>query len=85
MSTLTVRKIEPVINDKLRLMAAAHGHSMVEEVRSILRRAMTEVARPDGLGSRVHARLAAMGGVALTLPERTDPLRFANFVQDRPT
>ena len=79
MSTLTVRNIEPVIKDKLRLMAAAHGHSMEEEVRSILRNAMTQVARPSGLGSRIHARFAAMGDVVLQLPERSDLPRFASF------
>ena len=84
MSTLTVRNIEPVIKDKLRLMAAAHGHSMEEEVRSILRQAMTQVAKPTGLGSRIHARFAAMGGVSLPLPERSAPPRFASFEEGRP-
>jgi len=79
MSTLTVRNIEPVIKDKLRQMAAAHGHSMEEEVRSILRNAMTQVARPSGLGSRIHARFATLGGVVLPQPERSEPPRFASF------
>ena len=79
MSTLTVRNIEPEIKDKLRLMAAAHGRSMEEEVRSILRQAMTQDARPSGLGSRIHARFAAMGGVALPLPDRSALPRFASF------
>lgn len=79
MSTLTVRNIEPEIKDKLRLRAAAHGRSMEEEVRSILRQAMTQDARPSGLGSRIHARFAAMGGVALPLPDRSDLPRFASF------
>ena len=83
MSTLPVRNTEPVIKDKLRLMAAAHGHSIEEEVRSILRQAMTEVARPSGLGSRTHARFADMGDVALPLPERSDPPRFASFEKGR--
>lgn len=83
MSTLTVRNIEPAIKDKLRLSAAAHGHSMEEEVRSILRQAMTQVAQPDGLGSRIHARFAAMGDVALPLPQRSDLPRFANFEEGR--
>lgn len=76
MSTLTVRNIEPAIKDKLCLMAAAHGHSMAEEVRSILRRAVTQGTRPRGLGSRIHARFAAMGDVVLPLPERFSPWRL---------
>jgi len=83
MSTLTVRNIEPAIKDKLRLMAAVHGHSMAQEVRSILRQAMTQVARPSGLGSRIHARFATMGDVALPLPERSDLPRFASFEEGR--
>jgi len=71
MSTLTVRNIEPAIKDKLRLMAAAHGHSMAEEVRLILRRAVTQNPKPRGLGSRIHARFVAMGDVVLPLPERS--------------
>lgn len=83
MSTLTVRNIEPVIKDKLRLMAAAHGHSMEEEVRIILRSAMMQAAKPSGLGSRIHARFAAMGGITLPLPARSDAPRFADFEEGR--
>jgi len=83
-STLTVRNIEPAIKDKLRLMAAAHGRSMEEEVRSILRQAMTQDARPNGLGSRIHARFAAMGGVVLPLPPRSDLPRCASFDEGSP-
>jgi plasmid stability protein len=83
MSTLTVRNIEPVIKDKLRLMAAAHGHSMEEEVRSILRQAMTQAAKPSGLGSRIHARFAALGDVVLPLSARSEPPCFATFEEGR--
>lgn len=79
MSTLTVRNIEPVIKDRLRLIAAAHGHSMAEEVRSILHQAMTQVPKPGGLGSRIHARFAAMRDVALPLPQRSELPGFASF------
>ena len=65
MSTLTIRNVEPVIKDKLRLAAAAHGRSMEEEVRRILR--------------RIHARFAALGGIDLALPERSDLPRAASF------
>ncbi|MBK7118141.1 MAG: plasmid stabilization protein [Comamonadaceae bacterium] len=77
MSTLTIRNVEPVIKDKLRLAAAAHGRS--EEVRSILRAALTQPAAPRGLGSRIHARFAALGGIDLALPERSDLPRAASF------
>lgn len=78
MSTLTIRNLEPGIKDKLRLAAAAHGRSMEQEVRTILRNALTQPASAGGLGSRVHARFAALGGAAdVALPPRTDSPRAA--------
>lgn len=79
MSTLTVRNIEPMLKDKLRRSAAAHGHSMEEEVRSILRKVLTQPALEPGLGSRIRARFAAVGGVDLDLPKRRDAVRGADF------
>ena len=80
MTTLTVRNIEPVIKDKLRMAAAAHGRSMEEEVRTLLRNALAQPIASGGLGSRIHARFAALGGVDLDLPERNQPVRAASFV-----
>ena len=79
MSTLTIRNIEPVIKDKLRMAAAAHGRSMEEEVRSILRNVLAQPIATSGLGSRIHARFAAIGGVELDLPTRSQAVRAANF------
>ncbi len=79
MTTLTVRNIDPVIKDKLRMAAAANGRSMEEEVRSILRSVLTKSPSPKGLGSRIHARFHAIGGVDLDLPKRTDITRSADF------
>jgi antitoxin FitA len=36
-------------------------------------------APTSGLGSRIHARFAAVGGVDLGSPERTDAPRAASF------
>ena len=79
MSTLTIRNIEPAIKDKLRHAAAAHGRSMEEEVRTILRNVLTQPAATTGLGSRIHARFARLGGVELPLPERRDLPRAQDF------
>lgn len=74
MSTLTVRNIEPDLKDKLRLTAAAHGHSMEEEVRTILRRALsqpTDQLAKMNVWSYMRAQIeAAGGGVDLDLPDR---------------
>lgn len=79
MSTLTIRNIDTDTKDKLRLAAASHGRSMEEEVRTILRSVLSQPAAAQGLGSRLHARFAAIGGVELPWPERTAPARAADF------
>lgn len=80
MSTLTIRNLEPSIKDKLRLTAAAHGRSMEEEVRTILRNVLAQPAPTMGMGERMRARFAALGGVELELPARTgNPPRYATF------
>ena len=65
MFTLTVRNIESATKDKLSLAAAAHGRIMEEEVRSILRAVLSQSGPPGGLGSRIHARFVAQGGIEL--------------------
>ena len=79
MSTLTIRNIENEIKDKLRLAAAANGRSMEEEVRTILRSVLSQPVAAKGLGSRLHARFAAIGGAELPPPERSEPARAADF------
>ena len=79
MTTLTIRNIDPTTKDKLRRAAALHGRSMEEEVRTILRNALAQPALARGLGSRVHARFAALGGVELPAIERNDTPRAAQF------
>jgi antitoxin FitA len=79
MTTLTVRNLEPAIKDKLRMAAAANGRSMEEEVRTILRNALTKPITPSGLGSRVHNRFLALGGVELASPDRREIAKSASF------
>lgn len=79
MATLTIRNIETEIKDKLRLAAAANGRSMEEEVRTILRSVLSQPAEVKGLGSRLHARFAAIGGADLPPPERAEPARAADY------
>jgi plasmid stability protein len=80
MSTLTIRNLEPAIKDKLRMAAATHGRSMEEEVRTILRSVLSQPAAPvTGMGSRIHARFASIGGVALEVPARANATRSASF------
>lgn len=82
MSTSTIRNVEPAIKDKLRTAAAAHGRSMEEEVRTILRNVMAQPTAPGGFGDRIHARFAAISGVELDVPSRSQPARGADFEAD---
>jgi len=79
MSTLTIRNLDDTLKDRLRITAALHGRSMEEEVRTILRTVLTQVPATGGLGSRVHARFAALGGLDVELPARVEPPRPAVF------
>ncbi len=48
MAQLIVRNIEQDVKERLAQRARAHGHSMEEEVRRILRDAIGDKARPSG-------------------------------------
>lgn len=69
MAQVIVRNIEDNIKAGLKQRASEHGWSMEEEVRQILRRAVSEEgkARPR-LGSRIAARFAD-AGLSEPLPE----------------
>jgi plasmid stability protein len=83
-TTLTVRNLDEATKAQLRLQAARYGRSM-EEVRTILREALFRgLSKPSGpsrqgLGQRIHAHFAALGGVELELPERSSQLQPADF------
>ncbi len=81
MATLTIRGLDDGTRAQLRLRAARNGRSMEEEVRVILRASVSEHQLPDGLGTRIHARFAALGGVELEPPARDDKPRAAVFDQ----
>ncbi|AZD27065.1 FitA-like ribbon-helix-helix domain-containing protein [Pseudomonas chlororaphis] len=79
MASLTIRNLDDHIKERLRIEAAHNGHSMEEEARLILRRALSRTAASQGLGSRIRARFAEVGAVELELPERTEPPRAADL------
>jgi plasmid stability protein len=85
MATLTIRNLDECTKAQLRIQAARHGRSMEEEVRTILRDAI-EANQPalagQGLGSRIHAHFARVGGVELDLPIRTSQPTPAEFGSD---
>lgn len=70
MASITIRNLDADLKTRLKSRAASHGRSMAEEARVIIRDALTQQNKPGGLGSRIHARFAAIGGVDLELPSR---------------
>lgn len=69
MSSLTIRRLDPAVKERLRIRAASHGNSMEEEVRRILNQ--TLAAEPDNAFDRLRRHFADIGGVDLELPPRS--------------
>lgn len=67
MASLSVRKIDDEVYEKLRVLAAERGVSMEEEVRRIIRRA---VAAPERLGDLALRCFGPSNGVELKLEPR---------------
>lgn len=78
MATLTIRNLDNLTKQKLRQLAAEHGHSMEEEARRILNRAVHQ-AEQKGLGTLIVEEFAAIGGVELELPARSPARPAPNF------
>jgi len=78
---VVVRNIEESVKVGLKQRAVRHGWSMEEEVRQILRLAVSadDAQQPAKLGSRIAARFAGVG-LTEALPElhqqAIDPMDF---------
>jgi antitoxin FitA len=81
MSSITIRNLDPILKERLRVRAAEHGRSMEAEVRRILVAALSgpERAKGSNLYERIHARFAPLGGVELELPQREPARELPSF------
>ncbi|MFT3889085.1 MAG: Arc family DNA-binding protein [Arachnia sp.] len=75
MTTIIVRGLDDSVKNQLASQARKHGRSMEAEVREILTRA---VQRPNIAVALLRAAQEA-GGVELSIPDRTDVARAADF------
>jgi len=81
-ASITIRKLDPALKERLRVRAAEHGHSMEAEARAILQTVLTQPdLRPArNLYERIRARFEPLGGADdLAVPPRNadrDPPRF---------
>ena len=66
MTTLTIRKVDPGLRERLRVRAARNGHSMEAELRRIISDALSvdRETRPS-LAESIQRRFAPYGGVEL--------------------
>ena len=75
MASLTIRNFDDRLKSRLRVQAARHGRSMEDEVRDILRSALShEPTEPRQLGTAIHELFKPLGG--FDLPEAArEPMR----------
>ncbi|WP_430765261.1 FitA-like ribbon-helix-helix domain-containing protein [Rhodothalassium salexigens] len=71
---MTIHDLDDSLRERLRRRAVAHGWSMEEEVRAILRDAVGDQAAPRHLATAIRKRVAPFGGVDLDIPKR-EPIR----------
>ena len=83
MATLTIRNLNEETKTKLRQLAAKHGHSMEEEARRILNRAVRQEGK-KGLGTEIAGIFAEIGGVDLPIPPRS-PVRMLSIFAEEET
>ncbi len=70
MANITIRNLDDDVKTRLRVRAAEHHRSMEEEVRIILRDAVTDRSGPRNLAAFTRQCFASLGGVELELPPR---------------
>ena len=75
MATITIRNLDDSIKTRLRVRASSHDRSMEEEARVILRQALQDADDEGGLGTLIHKRFMAAGGVELSPSKRNQPAR----------
>jgi plasmid stability protein len=72
MATITIRNLDEKVKRRLQVRAALNGRSMEAEARELLSGQLADgPTRPRvGLGTAIHRRFAALGGVELQIPPR---------------
>jgi antitoxin FitA len=70
MATLTIRRLDPAVKERLRVRAAQRGHSMEEEARRILSESCAQPPREENLADIALRLFGEEHGVDLELPPR---------------
>ena len=78
MPSITIRNIDNEFKKRLRVRAAKQGHSMEEEARLILRRAVNGITGPELL-ELSESLFGEKHGVELETPSRADDRQPPDF------
>lgn len=74
MATITIRNLDEKVKRTLQVRAAMNGRSMEAEARALLseiaKKGQATAAVEEDLGTAIHKRFAAIGGVNLKIPPR---------------
>jgi plasmid stability protein len=80
MAAISVRDLDDDVAARLKVRAARHGRSMEAEVRAILTGAVAEAEDERvNLAQALRQRFAAIGGVEVPVPSRSDLPRAADL------
>ena len=75
MASITIRNLDALTKERLRIRAARRGRSMEDEARNILRTVVAEESAPRrNLAESIRRRFQPLGGIELEIPRR-DPIR----------
>ncbi len=78
MASITIRNIDDALKERLRIRAARRGHSMEEEVRLILRRAVNGITGPELLNLS-ETLFGEKHGEELDVPSRANERETPDF------
>ena len=70
MASLTIRNVDEGLKTSLRVQAARHGHSMKQEAREILRRAVQTSQTNTEFAKRIQKHFTGLKVEALPIPKR---------------
>lgn len=79
MAAVSIRNLDDVVRERLRVRAAANGRSMEAEMRAILVEAVRQPGEEEGLLAALLNSVADLGGVDLDIPTRSAPPRAVTF------
>ena len=75
MASITVRRLDDEVKNRLRTRATENGRSLEEEVRLILREAVGDAPVPQNLANVIRSHFGPSRGADLELPLR-EPRHF---------